>query len=131
MYILALKRDFEASHYLIGNDWGDENNLHFHNYQIELQLEASDLTQHGFLVDLVEVEGILDDQIRRYKNRTLNDLPEFKGLNPSIECLARIACKELISKLVYPNIIAVTVKIWENDIAWASYRQTRSEKRCV
>ncbi|MDD1753972.1 MAG: 6-carboxytetrahydropterin synthase [Methanotrichaceae archaeon] len=131
MYTLALNRDFMAQHYLIGGDWGEENRLHTHHYHVELQLEGSDLTRHGYLVDLAEVEGILNDQVRRHKDQTLNDLPEFKGLNPSIECFARIICLALMARLTYPNVIAITVKIWENDIAWASYRRVRSEERCI
>lgn len=131
MYILALKRNFVAQHYLIGGDWGEENRLHSHRYSVEIRLQGSDLNRHGYLVDLVEVEGILNDQVRRYKDKTLNDLQEFNGLNPSIECFARIICDALIGRLAYPNIIAITVKIWENDIAWASYRHVRSEERCV
>jgi len=131
LYTLALKRDFEARHYLIGGDWGDENRLHSHHYQVELQLKGSDLTWHGYLIDLVEVEGIFDNQVHRFKNKILNDLPEFKGLNPSMESFARIICDAVTSRVTYPNIIAVTVKIWENDIAWASYRRVRSEERCA
>jgi 6-pyruvoyltetrahydropterin/6-carboxytetrahydropterin synthase len=131
MYILALKRDFVAQHYLIGGDWGEENRLHSHHYHVELQLEGSDLTRHGYLTDLGEVEGFLNGQVNRYKDKTLNDLPEFNGLNPSLECFARIICDALMSRLTYPNVIAVTVKVWENDNAWASYRCVRSEERCV
>jgi 6-pyruvoyltetrahydropterin/6-carboxytetrahydropterin synthase len=131
MYILALKRDFVAQHYLIGDDWSEENRLHSHHYNVEIQLEGSDLTRHGYLVDLVEVDRILNDQVRRYEDKTLNDLLEFKGLNPSIECFARLICDALMGRLAYPNIIAITVKIWESDIAWASYRHIRSEERCV
>ena len=131
MYTLALNRDFMAQHYLIGDDWSEENRLHSHHYNVEIQLEGSDLTRHGYLVDLVEVDRILNDQVRRYKDKTLNDLPEFKGLNPSIECFARIICNVLMGKLTYPNVIAIRIKIWENDLSWASYRHVRSEERCV
>ncbi len=131
MFILALNQDFVAQHYLIGGDWGEENILHSHHYNVELQLEGSDLTRHNYLVDLTEVENILNDQICRYKDKTLNNLPEFKGLNPSIECFARIICHTLNERLSYPNIGAITVKIWENNIAWASYRHVRFEERCV
>ena len=61
----------------------------------------------------------------RYRDQTLNELPEFDGLNPSIEHFTRIFCEALSERIQAPNIGMVTIKIWENDIAWASYRLTR------
>ncbi len=73
------------------------------------------------MVDIVEVEALLDAQVRYYKDTTLNDLPEFEGHNPSIEHFALVLCTTLSDTLLATNVDAVTVKIWENEIAWASY----------
>jgi 6-pyruvoyltetrahydropterin/6-carboxytetrahydropterin synthase len=124
MYSLAVKRDFVAQHYLIGGDWGPENQWHSHHYQLELQLEGSTLDRHGYLVDIVDVEKNLDEIVAYYKDKTLNDLPVFAGLNPSIEHFTRIVCLELAGRLQAGTLSALTVKIWENDIAWAAYRHT-------
>ena len=123
-YTLALKRDLVARHYLVGGDWGAENELHSHNYQVEVQLEGKILDEHGYLVDIVAVEAHLQELVSYYRDQTLNDLPEFAGLNPSIEHFARILCQELLSRVKEP-LSAVTVRIWENDIAWAAYREER------
>jgi 6-pyruvoyltetrahydropterin/6-carboxytetrahydropterin synthase len=122
MYTVAVKRDFIAQHYLIGGDWGPENEKHSHHYQVEVQLEGRILDQHGYLVDIIEIEGSLDELADRYRDRTLNDLPEFEGLNPSIEHFSRILCQTLSAHIEAPNISAVTLKLWENEIAWAAYR---------
>ena len=122
MYTLAVKRAFVAQHFLIGGDWGAENFWHSHHYQLELQLEGATLDQHGYLVDIVEVEQRLNEIVAYYRDKTLNDLPEFAGLNPSIEHFTRIVCLTLAERLCIPNIHALTVRIWENDIAWAAYR---------
>jgi 6-pyruvoyltetrahydropterin/6-carboxytetrahydropterin synthase len=123
MYTIAVKREFIAQHYLIGGDWGPENELHAHHYQVELQIEGDSLDDHGYMVDIVEIERALDTTADRYRNRTLNDLPEFEGLNPSIEHFARILCQSLAREVRAPNVRAVAVKIWENEIAWATYRK--------
>ncbi len=123
MYIVAVARDFVAQHFLIGGDWGPENNLHSHHYRVEVQLEGATLDQHGYLVDIVDIEENLEALVSRYRDKTLNELPEFDGLNPSIEHFSRIMCNALVERIQAPNLSAVTVKIWENDIAWASYRQ--------
>ena len=100
MYVVAVKREFEAQHFLIGGDWGPENDLHSHNYQVEVQLEGARLDQHGYLVDIVNIEHGLEKMVAYYRSKTLNDLPEFAGLNPSIENFARIICR----KLDYPEL---------------------------
>jgi 6-pyruvoyltetrahydropterin/6-carboxytetrahydropterin synthase len=122
MYTVAVSRDFIAQHYLIGGDWGAENELHSHHYQAEVQLEGAELDQHGYLVDIVDIEKALDTLITRYRDRTLNDLPEFSGLNPSIERFSKILCQALVDRIQAANLSVVTVKLWENDLAWASYQ---------
>ncbi len=123
MYTLAVSCDFIASHYLIGGDWGPENNLHSHHYKVEVQLEGKMLDEHGYLVDIVDIEANLDALVVNYRYKTLNDLPEFKDLNPSIEHFARIFCQTFIQRITTNNLHAIQVKIWENDIAWTGYRQ--------
>jgi 6-pyruvoyltetrahydropterin/6-carboxytetrahydropterin synthase len=59
----------------------------------------------------------------RFADRLLNERPEFKGLNPSIEHFARIVCQQLARPLAAPNLTQITVRVWENDIASASYTQ--------
>ncbi len=125
MYTVAVKRFFTAQHYLIGGDWGAENDWHSHHYALELQLEGAELDQHGYLVDIVDIESNLDALVAEHRDKTLNDLPAFAGLNPSIEHFSRILCLALDARIKAPNISALTVVLWENDIAWAAYRHTR------
>jgi 6-pyruvoyltetrahydropterin/6-carboxytetrahydropterin synthase len=125
MYTVAVKRDFVAQHFLIGGDWGAENERHSHHYQLEVQLEGATLDAHGYLVDIVDIETHLEALVAYYRDRTLNELPEFKALNPSIEHFARILCQALSAHIQAPHLSAITVKIWENEIAWAAYRQER------
>lgn len=121
MYRVAVKRDFVAQHFLIGGDWGAENEWHSHHYFIEVQLEGAELDQHGYLVDIVDIENHLESLVAYYRDKTLNDLPEFAGLNPSIEHFSRIFCQALAERITAPNLSAITVQIWENEIAWASF----------
>jgi 6-pyruvoyltetrahydropterin/6-carboxytetrahydropterin synthase len=125
MYQLAVQRDFVAQHFLIGGDWGAENEKHSHHYKIELLLEGKELDQHGYLVDIVNVEANLDALVAYYRDQTLNDLPEFTGLNPSIEHFSRILCTTMAERIEAQNITALTITIWENEIAWAAYRLER------
>lgn len=125
MYSVAVKRDFIAQHRLIGGDWGAENQLHSHHYALELILEGQELDQHGYLVDIVDIEQALEAQVAMYRDRVLNDLPAFQGLNPSIEHFSRILCQALAAQIKAANLGRITVKLWENEIAWAAYRLER------
>lgn len=121
MYTVAVKRDFVAQHFLIGGDWGAENEWHSHHYAVEVQLHGETLDRHGYLVDIVDIETHLNALVAHYRDKTLNDLPEFAGLNPSIEHFARIFCTQLAEHIQAETLTAVTVKLWENEIAWASF----------
>jgi 6-pyruvoyltetrahydropterin/6-carboxytetrahydropterin synthase len=122
MYSLSLERSFSAQHFLIGGDWGAENQPHAHPYRIELRLEGSTLDPNGYLVDLVEVERLLDEQVHHVRDRTLNDLPAFAGINPSLEHFARIVGQDLVASLKGTHLASVEVRIWESEAASASYR---------
>ena len=123
MYKLAVKKDFIAQHFLIGGDWGPENQKHSHHYRIEIQLEGMALDQHGFLVDIVNVKQHLEKLVSYYRDHTLNELDEFKDINPSIENLANISYRALHPSFHQIGIEGFKVEIWEDDIARVSYQE--------
>jgi 6-pyruvoyltetrahydropterin/6-carboxytetrahydropterin synthase len=124
MYTVAVKREFIARHYLTGGDWGEENKPHAHHYAIEVRLEGSHLDKHGYLTDICDIEAVLDARISYFRDKTLNELPEFEGLNPSIEHFARILCQGLAANIQTRALNAMAVKLWENESAWAQFRQS-------
>ena len=125
MYTLAVRRDFIAQHALIGGEWGAENLCHSHHYVLELQLEGSELDQHGYIVDILDVELQLGEVISRYSDHFLNDFPEFAQINPSLERFSKILCETLSAAITAPNIKTMRVVLWENKVAWASYEVKR------
>lgn len=125
MYSLGVRREFIARHFLIGGDWGPENFPNSHHYTLELVLEGKELDQHGYLVDIVDVEKHLDEIVNYYKEQMLNDKPEFAGLNPSIEHFARILATALNERIQARNITGLKVVLWEHANAWAAYRIDR------
>ena len=127
MYTLAVRRHFIARHFLIGGDWGPENFPNSHHYILELQLEGAELDQHGYLVDIVDVEKHLDDVVGYYTEQMLNEKPEFAGLNPSIEHFSRILATTLNERIKAKNISALNVVLWEHENAWASFSVKRFE----
>lgn len=120
MYSLGLSRDFIARHYLIGGDWGPENQLHSHHYRLDLVIGGEDLDRHGYLIDLIDLDRAVTETIALFRDQTLNEIAEFAGANPSLERFARIIWRHVRSRLPeqVPNL---RVKLWENDRDWAGY----------
>jgi 6-pyruvoyltetrahydropterin/6-carboxytetrahydropterin synthase len=124
MYTVAVTRDFIARHFLIGGDWGSENQPHAHHYVAEVRIEGDQLDQHGYLVDIVAIESALDGIVEEFRDEMLNDKPDFVGLNPSIEHFSRIICEKLHTAINPPGSGVLRLKLWENDSCWAAYRLT-------
>lgn len=125
MHSLMVRKDFIASHYLIGGDWGRECEPHAHRYVLDLVLEGGSLDENNYLVDILRVEEVLGSVIARYRDRLLNDLPEFKGQNPSIELFSKFLAQRLSEPLDDPRITSLGVTLWENESAWARYELPR------
>ncbi len=120
MYQLAIGRDFIARHFLVGGDWGAENFEHSHHYRIEVHLQGASLNQHGYLIDIVELEAALGEVIGLFRDNLLNNLPDFEGLNPSIEHFSRILYQRLSDRLLLSGV-TMSVRLYENDLDWAGY----------
>ena len=121
MYNLSIKEEFVAQHFLTVPGCGAENILHSHVYALEVLLAGNALDEHGYLVDIDLVKGAMNEILNRYRDHSLNDDVAFQGLNPSIEHFSRIVCEDLKMALVKTNLSHLTVKIWEDQHAWASY----------
>lgn len=123
MYTVAVRREFIARHFLIGGDWGRENDPHAHHYIAEIRIESAALDKHGYLVDIVDIETTLNAIVERYRDSLLNELPEFEGLNPSIEHFSRILCERMLAGIRPPGTGTISVRLWENESCWAGWRQ--------
>jgi 6-pyruvoyltetrahydropterin/6-carboxytetrahydropterin synthase len=124
-YSVGVNRDFLARHYLVGGDFGDEGVLHSHHYRVEVVVSGDRLSEHDFLVDIVTVKESSGALIERFRETTLNDLPELEGRNPSCEAVASVlaaAVREALRSRGADTVEAVSVKVWEDELAWAECR---------
>ncbi|HEX6939224.1 MAG TPA: 6-carboxytetrahydropterin synthase [Longimicrobiales bacterium] len=121
MYRLGVRRDFQAWHFLTAGAPGPEHRRHAHRYRLELELHGHALDDAGYLADIDRVRAGLDEAVARYRDRTLNALPEFAGANPSLERFARALGERLAGAVDAARVERVRVVLWEDDEAWASW----------
>ncbi len=89
MFEVMIERNFSSAHQLRGYR-GKCENLHGHNYKIEIYARGRELDKTGLLVDFVELKAAADDIVNYLDHRNINELPPFdEELNPSAENLAR------------------------------------------
>jgi 6-pyruvoyltetrahydropterin/6-carboxytetrahydropterin synthase len=121
---LTVRRRFIAQHYLTVPDPGPEGEVHSHEFTAEVEFAAPSLGEYGYVVDIDAVDVVLDDLEARYRDTVLNDLPEFEGENPSVERFAMYFGDRLASALTDSTPTRLTVRMWEDDLAWASHQRT-------
>jgi 6-pyruvoyltetrahydropterin/6-carboxytetrahydropterin synthase len=121
MFEITVEEKFAAGHAL-RNYHGKCENVHGHNYKVEVTLAGAELDSAGLLLDFVEVKKALGAVVDRLDHQYLNDLPPFDELNPSAENMARYIYEELARGLPAGRVTLSAVKLWETDTASATYR---------
>ena len=82
MYELKIVTQFAAAHQLRGYRGGCEN-LHGHNWKIEVYLAGKELGEDGLLIDFRVVKEATKSVLDKLDHKFLNELDAFKTLNPS------------------------------------------------
>ncbi|MFB9808214.1 6-pyruvoyl tetrahydropterin synthase family protein [Haladaptatus pallidirubidus] len=124
MYEVTVTKPFVAQHYLTVPNPGPEGELHSHRYGVTIHLRGESLNEFGYLVDIDRVRESLDNTIAHYRDETLNDLPEFEGVNPSVEHFSRLFCDRVLDEIDAPEIIEIEVAIQEDNDAGASFERS-------
>ncbi len=118
MYTVKVKLRFSSAHNLRGYK-GKCEALHGHNWHVELSASSEDLDKTGMVADFTELKGILKGILERLDHKYLNELDDFKEINPTSENIARFIYERAAEKLSGINIKEVTV--WETDSSAATY----------
>jgi 6-pyruvoyltetrahydropterin/6-carboxytetrahydropterin synthase len=122
MFEVSVEETFAAGHALRGYH-GKCENVHGHNYRVQVTLAGNTLDQTGLLVDFVEIKRVMRAVVERLDHQFLNDVPPFDKLNPSAENMARFFYQELAKGIAVPGVRVARVKIWETETATATYRE--------
>ncbi|PKN13163.1 MAG: 6-carboxytetrahydropterin synthase QueD [Deltaproteobacteria bacterium HGW-Deltaproteobacteria-4] len=120
MYRLTIQTSFAAAHNLLQYQ-GDCENLHGHNWKVDVTVAARDLDKSGLGIDFKILKAETRRLLETLDHKYLNDLPMFKGVSPSSENIARYLFEELSRILNNANVTVSLVNVWESDFACASY----------
>ncbi|WP_373497843.1 6-carboxytetrahydropterin synthase QueD [Desulfococcus sp.] len=121
MFELKILTRFAAAHQLkmVGQKC---ENLHGHNWKVEVCVGGERLNEAGVLMDFGDVKRHVAAIIDDIDHKFLNELEFFKSVEqPSSERIAVYIAQELLKRIVDPGIKVTRVSAWESDDACATY----------
>jgi 6-pyruvoyltetrahydropterin/6-carboxytetrahydropterin synthase len=115
-----IKTHFAAAHRLV-NYQGDCENLHGHNWHVEVTVAAKELDSAGLGIDFKILKRRTKTLLDELDHKYLNDLEPFRKVSPSSEQIARFIYERLSQELDSQNVRVERVNVWESEFACASY----------
>lgn len=119
MFELKIVTDFAAAHRLAMVTDKCEN-LHGHNWQVEVCVAGNSLNSAGVLIDFGQLKAHVRDIVGELDHKFLNELEYFEG-NPSSERIAVHIADRLAGWLAGTGIRVSQVAVWESKDACATY----------
>ena len=98
MFEVTVEQTFAAGHALREYK-GKCENVHGHNYRVQITVEGERLNRIGLLVDFVELKRMVREVMERLDHQFINDLEPFTVINPSAENLAKYFYDEVSSRM--------------------------------
>lgn len=122
MYILTIEDSFAAAHQLREYK-GKCENLHGHNWRVELRVKGESLDHAGMLIDFGDMKVYLKEILSGLDHRNLNEAAPFDVINPTSENLARHVYEEIVEKLKSSkrDISVHSVTVWESATSRCEY----------
>ncbi len=121
MFELKIITHFAAAHQLKMVAKKCEN-MHGHNWKIEVCVAGETLNNAGVLIDFGELKDYLSEIIEKLDHKFLNELDFFRNDNPSSENIAHYIAHEFKKKIISHNIKVAHVTAWESEDTCATYR---------
>jgi len=122
MYELKIISQFAAAHQLREYE-GKCEQLHGHNWKVEVYVTGNKLEKNGLLIDFKLIKDATEKVLDELDHEFLNELDAFKILNPSSENIARHIFTALSREVNTEEVKVSKVTTWESDSACASYTE--------
>jgi len=120
VYELKTVSWFGAAHQL--RDFGGKcEDLHGHNWRIEVYVKGERLGNDGLLIDFGLMKEATNNILETLDHKFLNELEYFKEINPSSENIARYIYEALEKELNKKDVTVCRVAAWESESACATY----------
>ena len=120
MYELKVRNGFSAAHQLRGYR-GSCENLHGHNWKVEVAVKAERLDEVGIGLDFRTIRQVTQEVLATLDHQNLNELEPFREINPTSENLARWLFQGLSRRLNAPGIKVSQITVMETDLCSATY----------
>ena len=120
MYELKVVTRFAAAHQLTMVGAKCEN-LHGHNWKVEVCVRGDKLDDGGVVLDFGEIKKQVAEIMAMLDHKYLNDLEFFQQNQPSSENIARFVAGELQQRIDNGSVRISRVTAWESDDASATY----------
>ncbi len=121
MYKLTIETNFASAHQLRGYK-GKCENLHGHNWRVQVSVIADRLNEIDIAIDFHDLKKTTDELVSGLDHKFLNDIFPFTEKNPSSENIAHWIFDSLKDGLKnYENIKVSAVTVWESATASATY----------
>ena len=120
MYELKINGEFSSAHSL-RNYKGRCENLHGHNWKVEVVVIGETLDRIGLLIDFNILKKKLNIVLKMLDHKNLNSIPFFIDRNPSSENIAFFIYKKMEKLLKTYPVKIQKVTVWENEKQCASY----------
>ena len=121
MYELKVVTHFAAAHQLkmVGEKC---ENMHGHNWKIEICLAGETLNAAGVLMDFGEIKQHVSEIMTKLDHKFLNELDFFDDSNPpSSENIAKYITESLQLTINDPSVKVTSVSAWESEDSCATY----------
>ncbi|MDY0374611.1 MAG: 6-carboxytetrahydropterin synthase QueD [Desulfobacterium sp.] len=122
MFELKVKTHFAAAHKLamVGEKC---ENLHGHNWDVEVYVAGEQLNEAGVLVDFGEIKRAVRKIMKELDHKYLNELEVFAHVQPSSEQIAVYIANQLKPCVAEfdPPVRVSRVSAWESANACATY----------
>lgn len=122
MYELTITSYFSSAHNLRGYHGACEN-LHGHNWKVEVEIRAGQLDRLGMALDFKSLREKARVVLDRLDHKYLNEVPPFDVENATAENIARFIFGELKKSIDDGNIRVSRVRVWESENAAAAYHE--------
>ena len=120
MYEITVEASFSSAHQLREYK-GSCENLHGHNWRLEVTLGSKELDSLGMVVDFRVIKGRVEAIVEELDHKFLNEVPPFDEINPTAENISKYVYKRLSGDIGRAGVSVVRVKVWESEKAAAAY----------